>query len=95
MPAQHVLAIDQGTTSTRCMIFDHDGREVARDQREHRQILPQAGWVEHDAETLAPPESVPVTEMLLAVAATNVVVAASRIARVRDSARCMFNVPRE
>ena len=47
-----MAAIDQGTTSTRCMIFDHAGREVARDQREHRQILPRAGWVEHDAEEI-------------------------------------------
>jgi glycerol kinase len=41
-------AIDQGTTSTRFMIFDHAGAEVARHQLEHRQVLPQAGWVEHD-----------------------------------------------
>jgi glycerol kinase len=46
--AQYVGAIDQGTTSTRFMIFDHDGHEVARHQLEHEQILPQAGWVEHD-----------------------------------------------
>jgi glycerol kinase len=46
---QYVAAIDQGTTSTRCMIFDHSGRVVAVDQLEHRQIFPQAGWVEHDA----------------------------------------------
>ncbi|QYJ04997.1 glycerol kinase GlpK [Nocardioides panacisoli] len=46
--AQFVGAIDQGTTSTRCMVFDHDGREVARHQLEHEQILPRAGWVEHD-----------------------------------------------
>ncbi|MFZ0121642.1 MAG: glycerol kinase GlpK [Pseudonocardiaceae bacterium] len=45
---QYVAAIDQGTTSTRCMIFDHDGRIVSADQREHRQHYPQAGWVEHD-----------------------------------------------
>lgn len=45
---QFVGAIDQGTTSTRFMIFDHGGREVARHQVEHRQILPRAGWVEHD-----------------------------------------------
>ncbi|CAN5458401.1 glycerol kinase GlpK [soil metagenome] len=43
-----VAAIDQGTTSTRAMIFDHDGAEVGRHQLEHEQILPQAGWVEHD-----------------------------------------------
>jgi glycerol kinase len=46
--AEFVAAIDQGTTSTRCMIFDHDGAEVARHQLEHEQILPRAGWVEHD-----------------------------------------------
>jgi len=46
--ADYVGAIDQGTTSTRFMIFDHAGDEVARHQLEHQQILPQAGWVEHD-----------------------------------------------
>ncbi|MBY6682267.1 glycerol kinase GlpK [Rhodococcus sp. BP-316] len=46
---RYVAAIDQGTTSTRCMIFDHKGTVVAADQREHKQIFPQAGWVEHDA----------------------------------------------
>src|SRR5579872_2363352 len=46
--ADFVGAVDQGTTSTRFMIFDHGGREVARHQLEHEQILPQAGWVEHN-----------------------------------------------
>ncbi|MDA3647821.1 glycerol kinase GlpK [Saccharopolyspora indica] len=46
--ASYVAAIDQGTTSTRCMIFDHSGRVVSVDQVEHRQIFPKAGWVEHD-----------------------------------------------
>jgi len=45
---RYVGAVDQGTTSTRFMVFDHAGREVARHQAEHAQILPQAGWVEHD-----------------------------------------------
>jgi glycerol kinase len=43
-----VGAIDQGTTSTRFMIFDHDGNEAGRHQLEHDQILPQSGWVEHN-----------------------------------------------
>ncbi|MEU8377937.1 glycerol kinase GlpK [Streptosporangium sp. NPDC048865] len=43
-----VGAIDQGTTSTRFMIFDHGGNEIGRHQLEHEQILPQAGWVEHN-----------------------------------------------
>ena len=46
--ADYVGAIDQGTTSTRFMIFDHSGNEVAKHQLEHEQILPQAGWVEHN-----------------------------------------------
>ena len=45
---EFVGAVDQGTTSTRFMIFDHSGNEVARHQLEHRQILPRSGWVEHD-----------------------------------------------
>jgi glycerol kinase len=44
---KYVGALDQGTTSTRFMIFDHGGNEVARHQLEHEQIMPQAGWVEH------------------------------------------------
>ncbi|MFL6145793.1 MAG: glycerol kinase GlpK [Labedaea sp.] len=46
----YVAAIDQGTTSTRCMIFSHTGEVVAVDQKEHAQIFPKAGWVEHDPE---------------------------------------------
>jgi glycerol kinase len=45
---RYVVAIDQGTTSTRCMVFDQGGAVVASDQVEHRQLLPRAGWVEHD-----------------------------------------------
>jgi glycerol kinase len=44
----YVAAIDQGTTSTRLILFDRDGRIAASDQREHAQIHPRAGWVEHD-----------------------------------------------
>ena len=44
----YIGAIDQGTTSTRFMIFDHGGRVVAVAQEEHEQIFPQPGWVEHD-----------------------------------------------
>jgi glycerol kinase len=47
--SRFVAAIDQGTTSTRVILFDRDGRIAARDQREHEQIHPRAGWVEHDA----------------------------------------------
>ncbi|TFB52335.1 glycerol kinase GlpK [Cryobacterium tagatosivorans] len=46
--AKYILAIDQGTTSTRTIIFDKSGSIVSSGQKEHEQILPQAGWVEHD-----------------------------------------------
>ncbi|MFY9931179.1 MAG: glycerol kinase GlpK [Streptosporangiaceae bacterium] len=46
--ADFVGAIDQGTTSTRFMIFDHSGSEVARHQLEHTQVMPRPGWVEHN-----------------------------------------------
>ncbi len=45
---KYVAAIDQGTTSTRCMIFDHDGLVISSAQKEHKQIYPQPGWVEHN-----------------------------------------------
>lgn len=44
----HIVAIDQGTTSTRAIVFDDKGAIVATGQREHEQIFPRAGWVEHD-----------------------------------------------
>ncbi|MGZ6340784.1 MAG: glycerol kinase GlpK [Candidatus Limnocylindrales bacterium] len=47
--AKYVGALDQGTTSTRFMIFDHAGGVVGIDQKEHEQIYPKPGWVEHDA----------------------------------------------
>ncbi|WP_245207962.1 FGGY family carbohydrate kinase, partial [Rhodococcus gordoniae] len=49
---QFIAAIDQGTTSSRCIIFDHDGRIVSIAQKEHRQFFPRSGWVEHDPEEL-------------------------------------------
>src|ERR1700730_17381265 len=50
--ASYIGAIDQGTTSTRFIVFDHSGRIVSTAQKEHRQIYPQPGWVEHDAEEI-------------------------------------------
>src|SRR5690554_8067437 len=45
---RYVIAIDQGTTSSRAIIFDHGGAVVSVGQKEHAQLLPRAGWVEHD-----------------------------------------------
>ncbi|MFI7416980.1 glycerol kinase GlpK [Nonomuraea sp. NPDC049684] len=53
MPRPHyIAAIDQGTTSSRCIVFDQAGNIVTVAQREHRQIFPKPGWVEHDAEEI-------------------------------------------
>jgi len=46
--SRYVIAIDQGTTSSRAIIFDHSGNIVSQGQKEHEQIFPKAGWVEHD-----------------------------------------------
>ncbi|MDD8017756.1 MAG: glycerol kinase GlpK [Bacteroidota bacterium] len=48
----YILALDQGTTSSRSILFDHHGRIVSTSQKEFRQIFPQPGWVEHDAEEI-------------------------------------------
>ncbi|HEX6016040.1 MAG TPA: glycerol kinase GlpK [Geminicoccaceae bacterium] len=52
MTRQHVLAIDQGTTSSRAIVFDRDGRVVGTGQKELRQHFPKDGWVEHDPEDI-------------------------------------------
>ena len=45
---KYSVALDQGTTSSRAMVFDHSGHVVAVSQKEHEQIYPKPGWVEHD-----------------------------------------------
>jgi glycerol kinase len=52
MPQQYVLALDQGTTSSRAIVFGHDGVVIAGAQQEFEQILPRPGWVEHDPEAI-------------------------------------------
>jgi glycerol kinase len=52
MPVKFILALDQGTTSSRAIVFDHSGSIVAVAQKEFKQHFPQAGWVEHDPEDL-------------------------------------------
>src|ERR687892_731871 len=50
--AKYAAALDQGTTSSRCMVFDHGGQVVSVVQKEHEQIYPKPGWVEHDAKEI-------------------------------------------
>ena len=47
--AEYVMALDAGTTSNRCILFDQEGRICSMAQKEFRQMFPQPGWVEHDA----------------------------------------------
>ena len=49
---KYIMAIDEGTTSTRAMIIDHEGKEVASSQKEFPQYFPEPGWVEHNAEEI-------------------------------------------
>jgi glycerol kinase len=75
--ADFVGAIDQGTTSTRFMIFDHDGQVVGSHQLEHEQILPRAGWVEHN-----PIEIVDRTSTVIGTALANTGLTAADLAAV-------------
>ena len=73
----HVIAIDQGTTSTRAIVFDSEGTILTTAQREHAQIFPRAGWVEHD-----PVEIWTNTEWVLSSAMSRAGVAATDVAAI-------------
>ena len=62
---QYIAAIDQGTTSTRCMVFNKHGQIVTAAQKEHAQIFPQPGWVEHDANEIFENTRLVVAEALI------------------------------
>ncbi|MEO8261872.1 MAG: glycerol kinase GlpK [Pseudolysinimonas sp.] len=86
MSATYVLAIDQGTTSTRAILFDHDGQPVATGQREHGQHFPRAGWVEHDAAEIRDNTVAVIAEALDAAGASAADVAAIGITNQRETA---------
>ena len=81
----HILAIDQGTTSTRAIVFDGAGSPVATAQRELRQIFPQPGWVEHDPEEIWQATLTVCRQVLAACAAENREVAALGITNQRET----------
>lgn len=62
---KYVISIDQGTTSSRCILFDQTGSIVATAQKEHRQIYPRPGWVEHDALEIWQTVQLVITEVLV------------------------------
>ncbi len=75
-----IAAIDQGTTSTRCLLFNREGKIVSGAQKEHSQILPQPGWVEHDP--LQPFEDI---YEVLTKALRNVALSSARNRRIRNN----------
>ena len=85
MTARYVAALDQGTTSSRCLLFDRAGSVVAVAQQEHRQITPRPGWVEHDADEILQRCRACVDEALAAAGARPGDVAAVGIANQRET----------
>ncbi len=85
MAARFVAAIDQGTTSTRCILFTHDGRIAGSEAREHRQSFPRAGWVEHDPEEIWANTRAVVAGALAAAGASAADVAALGVTNQRET----------
>lgn len=85
MPALYVLALDQGTTSSRAILFDRDGRVVTVAQQEFPQIYPRPGWVEHDPEEIWQSQLQVAREALAEAAAGTADLAAIGIANQRET----------
>ena len=81
----YIASIDQGTTSTRCMLFDHSGEVVAVAQKEHDQIFPQPGWVEHDPAQILRRVDTVIGDALKAAGATAADIAAVGITNQRET----------
>jgi len=82
---RYVGALDQGTASTRFVLFDRDGAVVAMDQREHRQLYPQPGWVEHDPDELVERSQQVIDGALRAAGATGADLAAVGVTNQRET----------
>jgi glycerol kinase len=82
---QYILALDQGTTSSRSILFDAAGRPAAMAQREFTQSFPRSGWVEHDAEEIWASQSATITAVLAQAGATLADVAAIGITNQRET----------
>jgi len=84
-PQSFVLALDQGTTSSRAILFDHDGQIVASRQRELPQMFPQPGWVEHDPEMIWETQRSVALDVLAAQGVTAADIAAIGITNQRET----------
>jgi len=85
MPKKYIMALDQGTTSSRCIIFDQQGKIVSVAQREFTQIYPQAGWVEHDPEEIYQTQVLVGHEALLSAGLTYKHISAIGITNQRET----------
>ncbi len=83
--SRYVAAIDQGTSSSRCILFDRDGAVAGAAQREHAQVHPQAGWVEHDPLEIAANVRAVIDEAVAAAGASAADVAAVGITNQRET----------
>ena len=83
---KYILALDQGTTSSRAILFNHDGSIVATAQKEFRQIFPKPGWVEHDAQEIWATQAGVAAEVLQTARAKAADVAAIGITNQRETA---------
>jgi glycerol kinase len=83
--ASYVLALDQGTTSSRTILFDHGGNAVATAQREFRQYFPQSGWVEHDPREIWSSQAATIAEALARANVSAREIAAIGIANQRET----------
>lgn len=83
--ARWVLALDQGTTSSRSILFDHEARVVAVAQREFHQYFPLSGWVEHDADEIWSTQSQTLREVLDSAGANDADIAAVGITNQRET----------
>jgi glycerol kinase len=91
---QFILALDQGTTSSRSIIFDQLGRPVATAQKPFQQLFPQPGWVEHDANEIWSTQASVTAEVMMQVLAP--LLAGSRrwtVLPMQHPARCHYQVP--
>src|SRR5437764_5569529 len=82
---KYILALDQGTTSSRAMVFDHSGSVVALAQKEFRQIFPKPGWVEHDATEIWATQRHTATEVLAKAGLAAADIAAIGITNQRET----------
>ena len=82
---KYILSLDQGTTSSRAIIFDHDGSIKAVAQKEFKQIFPQPGWVEHDAMEIWTSQASVAAEAILKLRVTGENIAAIGITNQRET----------